>query len=78
MLKMKIPDIATDKSMIDTLRFWLIKKLAGKTVVVMNTNIHFVARKEFEPLQVDAKDGAYFQSVGFPVDGRTILRFEQK
>jgi hypothetical protein len=65
-------------SRLTTLRFWLIKLLAGRSVIMMNAHIDIIFADGSIPFKSDWIDGGYFNNCSFPQKGMRILKIDQQ
>lgn len=74
-MKTKIKDFS-NTSLSARIRHWLIKKLAGKHLVVLNARIDIVARKDHPGFsgRVVGVRGGMVESCVFPDYGPTIIQ----
>lgn len=59
------------------IRYWLIQKIAGKSVILLNAKIQLVPYDGEHVLHVDNVKGGYFENCHFPFEDGMVLHIQQ-
>lgn len=74
---MKIPNYS-DADFLTNCRFWLIKLIAGRSVIMLNAEINIAKDNGAMPFITRGIHGGYFNNVSFPAQRGMILEINQK
>lgn len=72
----KIPDF-NNANFLHELRYWLIRKIAGKCVVMLNCKLQIIDQQTAAPVILDNINGGLFENVSFPTQDGQILKVVQ-
>lgn len=76
-LRTAIPDYS-DASAFANFRFWLIKLIAGRSVVVLNASFDIIKEKPGYGLQLYSVSGGLFANTTFPIRHGYMIEVAQK